>query len=72
MFDFFKKKAKTQQQADPEKYNQEIRAYVSEGLIRVLFQTKDFTITCAANSAYAIYFHNEVDTKTNLTWGFYL
>lgn len=55
-----------------EKFKQEIRPYVLEGLIREVFDTNDFTITCAANSAYCIYFHNERDRKTNLTWGFYL
>lgn len=80
MFHFLKPKQNLQNQKAAnqgfanhiERYNQEISPYVSEGLIRVVFQTKAFTITCAANSAYAIYFHEEVDKKTNLTWGFYL
>ena len=66
------KKGRQNQMNQKERFKQEIRPYVEERLVRDVFDTKEFTITCAANSAYCIYFHDEVEPKTNLTWGFYL
>lgn len=74
MFHFLSSKKKPQNApADAlERFQREIRPYVSEGLHRVVFQTGEFAVTCAANSAYAIYFPGEVDPATDFTWGFYL
>ena len=55
-----------------ERFKKEIQGYVEEGLVRDVFDNEEFTITCIADSAYCIYFHDEVDSVTGLTWGFYL
>lgn len=55
-----------------ERFKKEIQGYVEEGLVREVFDNEEFTITCIANSAYCIYFHDEIDSVTGLTWGFYL
>jgi len=55
-----------------ERFKKEIQGYVEEGLIRDIFDEEEFTLTCIADSIYCIYFHDEVDSATGLTWGFYL
>ena len=67
MFDLFGKKAKKQEQL--EKCNRELHPYIAEGLMRVVFQTIDFTIICIANSAYVIMIHSAIDAVTKLTCG---
>ncbi len=55
-----------------ERFQNEIRPYVLEGLLREVFESEMFTLVCIANSGYCMYFHDEVDKETGLTWGFYL
>ena len=50
-----------------ERINREIGKYISEGLMRVVFQTTDFTVVCIVNSAYAVFIHYAIDKTNNLT-----
>ena len=50
-----------------ERLNREISGYISEGLMRVVFQTTDFTVACLSNSAYIAFIHGAIDKTNNLT-----
>ena len=68
MFNFFRKKANAQQ-VDLEKFNREIGPYIAEGLMRVVFQTTEFTVLCIVNSAYVVLLHGIIDKTNGLTCG---
>ena len=69
MFNFFRKKANAKKQEYLEKCNRELHPYMAEGLMRVVFQTTEFTVLCVVNSVYAIMIHSAIDTETKLTCG---
>lgn len=55
-----------------QKYKNDIKPYVLEGIVREIFETEGLTVTCLSNSAYAIFLHGLIDPATNLTIGFCL
>ena len=65
MFDLFGKKAKRQEHL--EKCNRELSPYIAEGLMRVVFQTTDFTVVFIVNSTYVVFVHSAIDKTNNLT-----
>ena len=71
MFRFWRKSASakgTQGSMEKvERCNREIGKYISEGLMRVVFQTTDFTVACIVNSAYVVFVHGAIDKTNNLT-----
>lgn len=55
-----------------ERFHREIAAYLSEGLMRIVFQTIDFSVVCLVNSAYAVFVHGAIDQTNNLTAALHL
>lgn len=53
-----------------QKYKQDVQRYVSEGLIREVFEGDGLTVTCFANSAYVIFLHGIIDKTNNKTVAF--
>ena len=76
MFGFWRKRgSKKDTQASMEKverFQREIAAYLSEGLMRIVFQTIDFSVVCLVNSAYAVFVHGAIDKTNNLTAALHL
>ncbi len=53
-----------------QKYKQEVQQYISEGIIREVFEGDGLTITCFVNSAYVIFLHGVIDKTNNKTVAF--
>lgn len=55
-----------------QKYKNDVQSYISEGIIREVFEGDDLTVTCFVNSTYAIFLHGIIDKTNDLTVGFRL
>ena len=52
------------------KYKEDVQQYISEGIIREVFEGDGLTVTCFANSAYVIFLHGVIDKTNNQTVAF--
>ncbi len=55
-----------------QKYKNDVQPYISEGIIREVFEGDGLTVTCFVNSTYAIFLHGIINKENNLTVGFRL
>lgn len=53
-----------------QKYKQDVQPYLSEGIIREVFEGTGLTVTCFSNSAYVIFLHGVIDKTNNQTVAF--
>ena len=55
-----------------QKYKDDVKPFVLEGILREVFESEGLTVTCFANSTYAIFLHGFIDKTNGLTVGFRL